>query len=427
MAVSLSLIASDSDMTPLGWQIIPLESLMTFHNGVNASKTAYGTGIPFINVLEVITNPKLDISKIPGRITLPPEIASAFKVRDGDVFFNRTSETDHELALASVFTGQEEVVYGGFVIRGRPSGTQLSPKFASYILRISSVRTQIVSRGQGAVRSNIGQQELGKVLIPLPPKAEQEAIATALSDADALIESLEQLIAKKRQIKQGAMVELLTGKRRLPGFEDRGQSKTSEIPKNWEICALGKYVKVQGGYSFSSSAFCDIGIPVVRISNVQDGRVDLSEAVYHQPFAISPEFVIKEGDPLIAMSGATTGKVGVYRHNIPAYQNQRVGKFVALSLTKTSISFVNQLVSSNIFLKKLSVFLEQGAQPNISSKQLEALIFKFPTDRVEQQAISDFLDDMESEIAVLQSKLTKARQLKQGMMQELLTGRIRLI
>ncbi len=200
---------------PADWAVTSMGELFTFQNGVNAGRAAYGKGIPFINVLEVITYPTLTETKIPGRISLPPQTSSAFRVQTGDVLFNRTSETQEEVGLASVYTDNREVLFGGFVIRARPRDSSLDPIFSSYALRSPAIRRQIVSRGQGAVRANIGQQELSKVRVFVPSLPEQEAIAAILLAMDAEIALLEAQFAKYRQIKQGLMQNLLTGRIRL--------------------------------------------------------------------------------------------------------------------------------------------------------------------------------------------------------------------
>jgi type I restriction enzyme, S subunit len=165
--------------------------------------------------LEVITKSHLRHHDIQGRVKLSKIACKAYEVRRGDFVFNRTSETQEEIGLASVYTSDEPVVFGGFVIRGRSTTDRLYTTYAGYGLRSPIVRAQIIARGQGAVRANIGQFDLRQIWIPLPPKAEQEAIATILSDMDAEIVALEAKLAKARQLKQSMMQELLTGKTRL--------------------------------------------------------------------------------------------------------------------------------------------------------------------------------------------------------------------
>src|SRR5208337_3577500 len=123
------------------------------------------------------------------------------------------------------YLGTERVVFGGFVIRGRPNDQSFDPVYSGYGLRAPVIRAQIIPMGQGAIRANIGQQDLRLVLAPVPPQPEQRAIATVLSDVDALLGALGQFIVKKHYLKQAAMQQLLTGRTRLPGFQGEWEVK----------------------------------------------------------------------------------------------------------------------------------------------------------------------------------------------------------
>lgn len=200
---------------PEDWDVMRFLELFEFRNGVNADKDAYGQGIPFINVLEVITKGQLSASNIPGRVSLSKSAISSYAVRHGDLVFNRTSETQEEVGLTVVYLDNEPAMFGGFVIRGWPTTENIDPNFSGYAFRAPLIRLQIISRGQGAIRANVGQGDLRQILTALPKLSEQRAITGALSDVDALICALDQLIAKKRNLKQGMMQELLTGRTRL--------------------------------------------------------------------------------------------------------------------------------------------------------------------------------------------------------------------
>jgi type I restriction enzyme S subunit len=154
---------------PDEWDVKTFAELFEFRNGVNADKAAYGQGVRFINVLEPITYSHIRGPEITGQVTLPEAMVTSYAVRRGDVLFNRTSETQEEVALAAVYLGSERVVFGGFVIRGRPLAENFDPVYAGYALRAPCIRSQIIPMGQGAVRANVGQQNLGRVLAPLPP------------------------------------------------------------------------------------------------------------------------------------------------------------------------------------------------------------------------------------------------------------------
>jgi type I restriction enzyme S subunit len=283
------------------------------------------------------------------------------------------------------------------------------------MLRSHVLRHQIERISFGSAQPQLTVGGINDLLIPLPRTlAEQETIAGALSDADAWIESLEQLIAKKRQIKQGAMQELLTGKRRLPGFS--GQ---------WETKRLGDIALLRNGYPFKSDTYAVLGsFKVVTIANVQDGRMEMAEcnSLEILPRDLQVHHQLSVGDLLISM----TGNVGrVCRVSHPnCLLNQRVGLVVPLS---TSVEFLYNLLSQRFFLAAMARKAKGGAQGNLSKGDILEFEITIPNSLNEQQSIATVLSDMDTEIESLESKLGKAREIKQGMMQELLTGKIRLV
>ncbi|MGN6107634.1 MAG: hypothetical protein ACTHU0_21170 [Kofleriaceae bacterium] len=137
---------SDLGVLPNEWELVPFSKLLEFRNGINADKAAYGTGVRFINVLEVITRSHLRASDIPGRISLPVRTLASYQVRRGDVLFNRTSETQEEVGLAAVYSDDEEVVFGGFNLRVGPAVAMprsVSP--ASVLVTADPLRNRPVS------------------------------------------------------------------------------------------------------------------------------------------------------------------------------------------------------------------------------------------------------------------------------------------
>jgi len=207
---------------------------------------------------------------------------------------------------------------------------------------------------------------------------------------------------------------------------DYNSTDINVIPKDWNRLPLGDAIRIQSGYAFKSERYTDIGVPIIRISDIQDHFVEITNSVYYPEILLPLMFKVFEGDILIAMSGATTGKVGVYINSTVAYQNQRVGKFVILDTSKTDPKFINQLVQSSTFRLRLNIFLEQGAQPNISGKQIESLLFAFPSTIAEQTIIASTLIDVDALVNNLEKLITKKRNLKQGTVQALLSGKKRL-
>ncbi|BEV72977.1 hypothetical protein THUN1379_24590 [Paludibacterium sp. THUN1379] len=390
---------------PEGWEITELGKLFSFKNGVNAEKHAYGAGIRFINVLEAISYSHLRGEEVTGRVTLPDSVVDTYAVKHGDVLFNRTSETDSELALAATYIGVEKVVFGGFVIRGRPLGKQLDPFYCGYALRAPVLRSQIIQMGQGAVRANIGQESLSRVLAPVPPLAEQRAIATALSDVDALIAGLEKLIAKKRDLKQAAMQQLLTGQTRLPGFSGA-----------WEVKTLGSVLQFQVGFPFGSEHFNDKSQGLRLVKN-RDLKADDQIVYYSGRYESS--YLVNDGDVLIGMDGdfmPCKWKQG------QALLNQRVGRLRALAGIDLIFAYYFLMAP----LKDIEAETSATTVKHLSHGDIEGIVGALPP-VAEQTAIATVLSDMDVELAALESRLAKTRALKQGMMQELLTGRTRLV
>ncbi|MFM5637669.1 restriction endonuclease subunit S [Aeromonas veronii] len=311
---------------------------------------------------------------------------------------------------------------------------KINGHYVQYFLQSSAGQKQIFSSLNQGAQANLFLNHIQDLRLAYPRIfAEQITIANALADTDALIAGLEQLIAKKQAIKTAAMQQLLTGRTRLPAFALRPDgtpkgykpSELGDIPEDWEVDTLGASCKVQGGYAFKSEKFENMGVPILRIGNIQSGCVDVNDVIYCSLSEIIPkQFEVHYGDALIAMSGATIGKIGVYREESIAYLNQRVGKFVFNS--NLDIKYMQYVVASNFYKQSLSNILEQGAQPNVSSFQLENIFICKPKIINEQTAIATILSDMDNELNALEQKLAKARDVKQGMMQQLLTGRIRL-
>jgi len=186
-----------------GWQEKQLGEFMEFKNGVNATKEAYGHGVKFVNLMDIFKKPFLEKDDISGSVDISPKQASEYSVQEGDILFNRTSETPEEIACSSVYVGKEKITFGGFVIRGRQTKNLLIPFFAGYCFQSDQVRKSLISKCQGVVRGNIGQKELSKVSILIPPIAEQEKISAILRTWDDAIEKQQSLlvsIKKKRAL-----------------------------------------------------------------------------------------------------------------------------------------------------------------------------------------------------------------------------------
>ena len=198
------------------------------------------------------------------------------------------------------------------------------------------------------------------------------------------------------------------------------------IPEDWEVKRLECAFHLQGGFAFKSEEYKDSGIPIIRISNLpQNGKyVDINDCVYSDRKDISKQFHIECDDLLIAMSGATTGKVAVYKDKNSAYLNQRVGLFKQTS-SDIIYQYLTFLVTSDMYSNQLKPLLIAGAQPNIAPADIENLRFPIPKIK-EQERICNVLQLWDTAISKQTQLIEKLTLRKRGLMQQLLTGKKRL-
>lgn len=300
---------------------------------------------------------------------------------------------------------QRTYVLSGFLVSIKYLQHYMSETLADRIrVEVKAGNTPYITRGT-----------LTEMKVSLPPtKAEQEAIAEALNDADALIESLEQLVAKKRHLKQGAMEELLTGKKRLTGFEKKKgykQTGIGVIPEDWNVTALGSLCDIVAGRDlvkdhFSPSSDHRHEFPIYSNALTNRGLYGYSKVFQFEANKIT---VTARGDIGHA-----------------AYRNSRfcaIGRLLVLSSKREGdLRFVTEFINNIV-----DFAVESTGVPQLTAPQVSKYTIALPPTEAEQTAIAAILSDMDAEIAALEAKLAKARCIKQGMMQELLTGRVRLI
>lgn len=389
------------------WEEQELSELLEFKNGINADKDSYGHGTKFINVLDILNNDYILSENIIGSVNASEQQLKTYSVTYGDILFLRSSETREDVGKCNVYLDEEKpAVFGGFVIRGKKIA-DYSPFFLKAVLNNSSARNQISSKAGGSTRYNVGQSILSEVTVRVPQIEEQQKISSFFMLLNKKIEKQQEKIEKLQQFKTGMMRKVFSQELR---FKDEAGV---EFPV-WIFASISQYIKVSGGYAFKSNKFVKTGIPIVRISNI-DNRVHLNQGTVYYPEteAINEDFVVTKGSLLIAMSGATTGKTGIFVDSEVAYLNQRVGMFI--SKDNLYYPFIYQLVESPAFKKQLNSLLVTGAQPNISSKQIESIQLHFPT-YTEQRKIADYLLLVDSKIEREKEKLMVLEEQKKGFM-----------
>lgn len=288
----------------------------------------------------------------------------------------------------------------------------------------------------GTAQPKLNKQTCLKIKVIKPSKKEQTAIANVLSDTDALITKLEQLIAKKQAIRTAIMQQLLTGRTRLPQFSKNpdGTSKSYKaselgaIPEDWKVLSVGQVCDLLTGFPFSSNKYSDSGIRLLRGSNVKRGITDWSDGITQYWPEISADikqYELYAGDIVISMDGSLVGRsfAQLSDSDLPAVLLQRVAR------VRTSFvdqGFLKEWICSQFFTEHCDAVKTVTAIPHISPQDIRSFKFLMPPTNEEQTAIANILSDMDAELTALEQKLAKVRNIKQGMMQQLLTGRIRL-
>lgn len=265
---------------------------------------------------------------------------------------------------------------------------------------------------------NITSQDVRDFPIAYPNEHEQDAISKALTDIEALLSGLDQLIAKKRDIQQAAMQQLLTGQRRLPGYS-----------KDWVVKRLAEIGTFLKGSGVTRDQANTGDLPCVRYGEIYTTHHNhiRSFTSFISEDVASTAALIKQGDVLFAGSGETKAEIGKCVAYLGAEDAYAGGDIILLRSSGKDAAFLGYALNTPSVARQKASLGQGDAVVHISASALARVELKLPVDQAEQAAIATVLSDMDAELAAHEARRDKARQLKQGMMQELLTGRIRLL
>jgi len=293
---------------------------------------------------------------------------------------------------------------------------------------------ETIFRGN-ANQASITLKDLFKFELAIPKRTEEiSAIATTLSDADAHISSLDKIIAKKRDIKQAAMQDLLMGKRRQPGFDGEKDYKQIDgriIPEDWEVKPIGDLCIFQNGASLERLFNNTGGYKVISIGNYSaDGKyIDNNTFIDFAYRDDIKKFVLHKNDLTILLNDKTSqgtilGRVLLFSCNEQFVFNQRTMRLTPKEGIESS--FLYQAINGDYLHRIIVSLAKPGTQIYLNTSDVTNLKVPYPPDDQEQRAIATVLSDMDAELTALEQQRDKTKAIKQGMMQELLTGRIRL-
>ena len=389
---------------PEGWSVKKLGELGCFSKGSGITKNdLISEGIPCVRYAELYTKYNFVIPKCVSFIS-EDTAKTAKQVQLGDILFAGSGETKEEIGKCAAYVNKTPAYAGGDNIIFRPH--QDNSIFLSYFLNTIG-RCYLNRFGQGDSIVHIHAENLKKICILLPPLPEQEKIAEILSCWDDGIEKLSALIEKKKIQKKALMQQLLTGKHRLKGFSSP-----------WHEVRLGGVCKTFSGGtpSAENQTYYGGNIPFIRSGEIHLDRTDLF--ITNKALENTSAKLVSKGDLLYALYGATSGEVDISK--IDGAINQAI---LCIRSQHMDLYFLCCLLQ-NKKEKILRTYL-QGGQGNLSAEIIKSLMIPEP-DLAEQKAIAKILSKADEEIELLNKKLEAFKQEKKALMQQLLTGKIRV-
>ena len=378
---------------PHDWNVVKLGEIGVFSKGRGISRDVANTGeIPAVRYGELYTIHNNYIKEYGSFIS--KEVAkNAHQLKKGDILFTCSGETKEDIGKSVAFIDSVEAYAGGDLIILSPYNNY-SPLFLGFTTNSKGCQEQKAARGQGDAVVHISAESISSILIPFPPTiAEQQRIATALSQMDELISALDEQINKKLLIKQAAMQQLLTAKTRLNGFSEP-----------WHTAKLGEILDYEQptDYLVASAEYSEKGTPVLTA-----GKTFILG--YTQE-----KWGIYKNTPVILFDDFVAESKYV---DFPFKVKSSAAKMLKLHDTQNNLRFIYELMQQIDF-----PVVDHKRRWISEYSQLEISIPSLP----EQQAIASILTAMDNEIQTLQTQRDKYTLIKQGMMQQLLTGKIRI-
>lgn len=330
-----------------------------------------------------------------------------------DILITRVGPFDRVGVVVHVNKPWKHLMVSDNMFRLKLRGEIFAP-FVPLILGSSNVQALWKQKiaGLAAAQVVINQQTIFSTELILPSLEEQTRIANFLSSVDEKLNLLKEKKALLEEYKKGVMQKIFNQEIRFK--DDNGNDF-----EDWEEKTIGEVCKLQGGYAFKSNLFKTSGIPIIRISNISNNNnhIELNNIVFYDKIENDNNFLVKNGDLLIAMSGATTGKSSVYNLNYNSYLNQRVGLFKS-KIKELYYPYLIQFVFSIEFEKQLDSVLVAGAQPNISSSSIENFNLPLPCLK-EQTKIANFLSAIDEKIELVSNQIKDTHEYKKGLLQQM--------
>ena len=393
-----------------GWTTVPLSSVCDVRDGTHESPKYHLRGVPLVTS-KYMRDGKIYPHEAP--LISPQDarrINSRSKVDRGDVLLSMIGTVGNAVLVSDV---PDYCIKNMALLKPQ----NILPEFLIHFVNGPIFQRRVEDGSSGGIQSFISLGKLRSTLIDLPSLDEQRSIAAMLNDAERFIEDQKQLIAKKQAIKTGMMQQLLTGKTRLHGYSEP-----------WATVRLGSLGTFHKGKGIKRDDVVTSGVPCIRYGQIY---TEYENYVFTTKSFVSNEtaataFLLRTGDLLFAGSGETRDEIGKCVAYVGELSAVAGGDIVVLRGKSFNPVFCGLLLNTPSVAIQKSRSGQGDAVVHISSRALEQIEITIPCFE-EQSAIAEIFIDMDQEISVLKSRLEKAKAIKQGMMQELLTGKTRLV
>ena len=405
-------------MLPEDWDAVVLGDYAQIHRGgsprpIHDYITTSNKGVNWIKIGDVDAGAKY-IDSTEGKI-IPEGVSRSRMVYEGDLILSNSMSFGRPYIM-----NIEGCIHDGWLVIQKYDKT-FYKDYLYYALSSELTMQQYITMAAGSSVQNLNKEKVSKVLLPCPQIPEQKKIAEALSAIDSLITDLHKLVQKKKDIRLGTMQMLVTGKRRLDGFDGEwvkiNLSKNSKLKARigWQGLTTAEYL--DEGYSY-----------LITGTDFKDGQIYWNGCHYvdYDRYAQDPNIQVSNGDLLLTKDG-TIGKVA-YVTDLKRPATLNSGVFLVKPITDAyTAHFMFYVLESSVFKDFLQQLSAGSTINHLYQKDLVKFDLFVPPTKEEQEAIAGILFDMDSDIHKLEEKLLKYLKIKQGMMEDLLTGKVRLV
>lgn len=387
---------------PEDWEVTRLGNLVKLISGLHLIPDEYNRnelGIPYFTGPSDYTNSSKELTKWTKK--------SVAVAKEDDILITVKGSgvgSMHYLKLPEVAIGRQVMAIRDFD----------TPSFIYQYLLQKEYQFQELAKGN--MIPGLSRDDILTIKIKRPTVPERKKIAAILSTWDKSIETLTQLIGAKQQLKKGLMQQLLSGKKRLPGFKNK-----------WEKLKLGEVIeKISNGATYDSKIKTG-EVPITRIETIANWTIDFDRVGYAVPFADQKNYQLKSGDILFSHinSLAHIGKVAIYNDSRPLYHGMNL-LLIRSNKDRVFPNYLYEVLSSDDAQQHFKTYAKKAInQASLNASDVKELVFELPHIE-EQKAISKVLSLYNKEILLLEKELSAYKEQKQGLMQQLLTGKKRV-